>query len=199
MSLTLEDVFYCHERNSTFYLKDPFDTPEVYPIIIGENTIEKTTDYLYLAEGKGKKGRTCLAKKTKPKDIFTNLKKRHYIRIGEECPICLEGIFHKRDAQITECGHAFHYSCLQQYSYKDKTLHTCCPLCRKHFLRIDKNRYSRYSKRHLDILEDFWMNHKTGLPEMCFSEETREKVHATGTKSLKCNICRFYCSVITHK
>ena len=194
MSLTLEDVLYCHERNSLFYLKDPFDTPEVYTITIGENTIEKTTEYFYLTPGKGGNGRTCLAKRMKPKSIAENLKTRHYIKIGEECPICYEGIFHKRDAQLTECGHAFHYSCLRQYSYKNKSLHTCCPLCREPFSQIDKNRYSLYSSRYLDTLEDFWFNQKTRLPEMCISVKSKEKAHATGTDSQKCHICRVYCS-----
>jgi hypothetical protein len=191
-SLTLEDVFYCHERNSLFYLKDPFDIPEVYPLTIGENTIEKSTEYFFVTQG-GKGGRSCLAKEKKPKDIYANLQKRHYIKIGEECPICYEGIFHKRDAQLTDCGHAFHYSCLQQYCYSDKTLNTACPLCREPFYHIDKNRYSLYSPRFLDILEDFWMNSKTRLPEMCFSVVTNEKVHITGTENPKCHICRVYC------
>lgn len=193
MSLTLEDVLYCHERNSLIYLKDPFETPVVYPTIIGENSIEKSTDYFYLADGKGKNGRTCLAKRVKPKDIYANLRKRHYIRIGEECPICYEGIFHKRDAQLTDCGHAFHYSCLKKYSYTDPNVCSNCPLCREPFYGIDKNRYSHYKNCYLDTLEDFWMNLKTNNPEMCLSAKTNKKVHVTGTDPKKCHICRFYC------
>jgi len=193
MSLTLEDVFYCHERNSLWYLNSPFDTPKVYPVVIGENTIEKTTDHFCLEPRQGNGGRKCLVKRKIPKDIYANLKTRHYIRIGEECSICYEGIFHKRDAQLTDCGHAFHYSCLRQYSYSKKSLTTCCPLCREPIYHIDKNRYSSYSPCKLDMLEDFWLNHKTLLPEMCFSDITREKVHVTGTHGSSCRMCRQYC------
>lgn len=193
MSFTLEDVMYCHERNSRFHSKKEGRTPVVYPITIGENGIEKATDYYYMADGQGKNGKTYLAKKIKSKNIYTNLKKRHYIKIGEECPICYEGIFYKRDAQLTDCGHAFHYSCIQKYSYSNRGVFTDCPICREPICRIDKNRYSPYGKNFLDSLEDFWMNLKTNNPEMCLSNKTGKKVHITGTQHKKCHICKTYC------
>jgi len=197
MSVTLEDVLYCHERNSLLYLNLQKESPVVYPITIGNNTIEKTTDYYYWATGQGKNGRTCLAKRVQKNDIYDNLKKKHYIKIGEECPICYEGIFHKRDAQLTDCGHCFHYSCLQNYSYLNKNIDTSCPICRDPLTGIDKNKYSSYTViNYFDILDDFWMNHKTNIPETCISFKTKNKLHTTGFSQNTCNVCRNFCKPI---
>lgn len=35
-----------------------------------------------------------------------------YINPQEDCSICLEKICNKSDAYLTNCGHAFHKSCL---------------------------------------------------------------------------------------
>ena len=58
-------------------------------------------------------------KKTTRKSTITNLTQKNYIRIGEECPICYDDIVNKKQAFLTECGHAFHYECIQNY-YKYK-------------------------------------------------------------------------------
>ncbi len=60
---------------------------------------------------------------------------RQYIRIGEECPICYEGIFTQTNAFLTLCGHAFHRLCLMQ-SHQTASLELgrdlfLCPLCRE--------------------------------------------------------------------
>lgn len=192
MSLTLEDVFYCHEYDNKFYLKRRNNNP-IYPITIGINIIEKNIENYVLIQGK--KQRTYYKKVLIPKSIYENLKIKHYIRIGEECPICYEGIYHKKDAQLTECGHAFHFSCLQNYSYLNKKLCVNCPICREPYTEIDKKRYSIFSDKLLDTLEDFWMNHKTSLPNVCFSFAENEKLHLKGTKYPKCHSCKLYCSI----
>lgn len=190
-SLTVEDVLYCHERNSNVYLASPFEKQVVFPCSIGENTIEKQTEYFTVLTRNG--GKTCLAKHKVPKTVDANLRRRHYIPMGEECAICYEGIFHKRNAQLTDCGHAFHFSCIQQTVLSAKTAELGCPLCREPIYTIDKNRYSSYSTNFLDILEDFWMNLSTRIPEMCFSNKTHQKLHITGTHATQCNICCIYC------
>lgn len=46
--------------------------------------------------------------KNKKITIHENMKIKHYIKIGDECPICMDEIWTIRDAFLTECGHGFH-------------------------------------------------------------------------------------------
>lgn len=47
-----------------------------------------------------------------------------------DCPICVEGMVKGRAVFVSECGHAFHYACLQGY---DSTGELPCPICRTYF------------------------------------------------------------------
>lgn len=44
----------------------------------------------------------------------------------QSCPVCLD-IIEDKNSVVTECGHKFHFSCLQE-SLKSKN---SCPMCRK--------------------------------------------------------------------
>ncbi len=44
-----------------------------------------------------------------------------------ECPICMESITSTTNTTITDCGHAFHSSCIFRHIAKNNL----CPLCRK--------------------------------------------------------------------
>ena len=44
----------------------------------------------------------------------------------EECIICLEDL--KENIVILNCKHRYHYSCIQQWFFKKKSL--SCPMCR---------------------------------------------------------------------
>jgi hypothetical protein len=46
-----------------------------------------------------------------------------------ECPICYEDMGKGRAIFITECGHTYHFKCLQDF---DVTGESPCPLCRTH-------------------------------------------------------------------
>ena len=42
------------------------------------------------------------------KTIYDNLKIKHYNKLGEICPICLEEIWSSKEEFLTDCGHIFH-------------------------------------------------------------------------------------------
>ena len=46
-----------------------------------------------------------------------------------DCPICCERMEKGKAVFVTECGHAFHFACLQGY---DSTGELPCPICRAH-------------------------------------------------------------------
>jgi hypothetical protein len=80
-----------------------------------------------------------------------------YIPIGEMCPICLEGIYSKKNAYLTGCGHAFHKSCIQFVLRIRDHLNLLCPYCRSNLGRPEiKGRYGNTISE-LDCLENFWM------------------------------------------
>ena len=62
--------------------------------------------------------------RNKKRTIYDNIKTKHYIKIGETCSICLEEIWSKKDAFLTDCGHGFHASCINRYYYKNE--HATC-------------------------------------------------------------------------
>jgi len=156
--LTLEDIFYCHERNRDYYEDDEL---EVLSLSIGYSQIEKyKTDY---------KNKRKLKKK---KSILDNLKTKHYIQKGEECPICYEKIIYKSHAYLTNCGHSFHIECITNYyniNYSSEQL-GFCPLCRQDAGDEDgiKDIYINSSSAYcLDRLESFWNNIKITIPKKC--------------------------------
>jgi hypothetical protein len=105
------------------------------------------------------------------RNIYENLKVKHYIKIGDECPICYETINTNKDSYLTDCGHSFHYSCIINYDYNSiKNHNISCPICRQYMGNyIDiKDKYSN-SNNELDKLEDFENNMKIKLPNICFN------------------------------
>jgi rRNA processing protein Krr1/Pno1 len=60
------------------------------------------------------------------KDYITKIYSNKNNKSNESCPICLENLTPEVNYVKTECGHAFHFSCLSKcLSKKDS-----CPLCR---------------------------------------------------------------------
>jgi hypothetical protein len=109
-----------------------------------------------------------------PKTLQDNLKQKHYIQIGEECPICYEPINHKNSAFLTDCGHAFHYKCIIDHEYHNKMnfqkVNTVCPICRQnmgYYLELKNKYFNDCSK--LDQLENYNETIKYTNPEFCLS------------------------------
>ena len=83
---------------------------------------------------------TCESRLVRPMstigDIHTpcSASRRVYIRQGQSCAICLDGIWRRSDAWLLSCGHGFHFSCLKR-SFDAKMAQRArsvfrCPLCR---------------------------------------------------------------------
>jgi len=131
---------------------------------------------------------------------YNNLNHKHYIKIGEECPICLNPILHRKEAYLTDCAHSFHCHCIAsnyntnyEYGYK-------CPICRQDVGIFDdcKHRYSedKCISNSLDKLEDFWNNIDTDCPHKCYyvfsnGDTNYRTVHDLGMKQ-NCKRCKIY-------
>ena len=105
------------------------------------------------------------------KSLSENLQIKHYIKIGEECSICYEGIYTRRDAFLTDCGHSYHYSCIIKYDYANSFIDdgVYCPLCRQDmggYMDI-KDRFS-FIGNNLDRHDEFEFNNKFKLPKVCY-------------------------------
>lgn len=130
------------------------------------------------------------------KTIDENLKIKHYINIGDTCPICYDEINNKRNAFLTNCGHSFHYDCIINYDYANSfnsQYGVKCPICRDEMGSYEdlKDRYIK-SRNGLDILEDFEMNIKKKLPKVCFDIfRLKYNNHFFGMDYYNC----FYCQV----
>ena len=165
---TIEDIYHPNERNRWFYAEEG-ETLEVCPLNIvddiSNHEISKVKR-LYLKLRKN----GVYAKF--PKTVKENLKIKHYIKIGEECSICYEPIFFKKNAFLTDCGHAFHLSCIHNYEmaniYNDRGIF--CPMCRSDMgMYGDCGEIYYNSKKGLDKLEDFWNNISYTIPTTCFN------------------------------
>lgn len=107
--------------------------------------------------------------KNKKKSVYENMKIKHYIKIGDICPICMDEIWTIRDAFLTECGHGFHVSCMNNYCDKEKPENLSCPMCRCDIEFPDSlliNKY--YTTNFIDKLDDLWMNIHLIVPVKCF-------------------------------
>lgn len=178
---TLEDTFNDYDNN----------TIEISSDKQGDNKIAKYSiiDYdsdFYIYESYNRKVR---------RSIIENLQIKHYIKIGEECPICYENINHRKNAYLTDCGHAFHYNCIITYDYKNsfEKIGIHCPICRQDIGIYDniKDKY-RKSNNSLDNLEDFEMNIKKKLPKVCYNfHQLKYNNHFHRMNYFTC----FYCSI----
>jgi hypothetical protein len=151
-SITLDDIYHCGERNRWIY--DDFQ--EVYPLTIGETQLDKYIE---------------INNKTTRKSTIKNLKQKNYIRIGEECPICYDDIVNKKQAFLTECGHAFHYECIQNYYNSDYIKFGWCPMCRQDTGDCGrlKRLYCNSSNNKMDKYENFWNEINILLPDKCYT------------------------------
>jgi len=106
------------------------------------------------------------------KNIYDNLKIKHYIKFGEECPICYDKIIHRNNAFLTDCGHSFHYSCIMTYDYNNAFMDNgiSCPCCRSD-MGLYENLKDKFknSLNNFDILEDFERNIKIKTPKICYN------------------------------
>jgi hypothetical protein len=114
--------------------------------------------------------------------------------MGETCSICLEEIWRRKDAFLTDCGHSFHIQCIINYDYKYsfEKMGVFCPLCRcdmGNYLDF-RDRY-KYSRNTLDILEDFENNKDLRLPQICYNYNERYyNKHFYGNRFKDCSYCR---------
>jgi hypothetical protein len=148
---TAEDVFWLYERNKNYYANcaniGKMDT-------CPEKVDEKC--YCHYNELVNPKviGIT---------DVKCSMKRKTYIKQGQECPICLDPIMRKSEAHLTSCGHGFHKLCmfkLLDLKCKDKKGSSIqCPICRCNgCLPCFPEKYNVFSfdLNELDKLEDFW-------------------------------------------
>jgi hypothetical protein len=176
-SLTLEDIFDDYHNNKICISCNKQ----------GDNAISKFNMEYY-------DGGSFIYRRKIRKNAITNLKIKHYIKIGDCCSICFDEINHRRDAFLTDCGHSFHYSCIMNYEYK--TYFTIngilCPICRQDMGNYNdiKNIY-HYSKNEIDKLINFETNYKTKIPKICFdlfNLKFNDHFHLTHYNS--CIFCR---------
>ena len=154
MSAELINIFYRHENDRwwSYIDEDRCDNIEVAPFDIDEHM----DDYHLL---------------------YPFMTVKHYIKIGDECSICLDPIIHKTYAFLTECGHSFHRKCMYQLCIYSKNNGLKCPICRSGLLISLNINYSsiiptKYcnissSKRSLDKLEVFWNHFDLLHPHIC--------------------------------
>lgn len=124
-----------------------------------------------------------------------SLKIKRYIKQFEECPICYDPISHKSNAYLSECGHAFHKSCIYN-AYESKQLTKLysafrCPMCRSMIGGDVYNFPQKYNCidvkciNYLDELENFEIMRRYAMPSICIYG------HYLGMK-LDCNNCELY-------
>lgn len=128
------------------------------------------------------------------RNIIDNLQIKHYIKFGDTCSICLDNIFIRNNAFLTDCGHSFHYNCIINYDFINSFNNNGikCPLCRQDMGIYDnlKDRYK--NKNSFDNLQDFEMNIKNKLPKICFNFHTlKYNNHFYGLNYFNC----FYCQI----
>lgn len=96
-------------------------------------------------------------------DVKCDVKRKTYIKPGQECPVCFDPILKKSDAYLTACGHGFHKLCMFNVFHNtwkiNKYADFKCPICRC-LLGIPyiPEKYNTFSLEinGLDKLEDFW-------------------------------------------
>ena len=177
--ITLDDIFHCDERNRWVY----DDDLDVYPIIIGHSLLEKYKKSY---------------KKINKISVKTNLNRKNYILVGEECPICYEPILTKKQAFLTDCSHGFHYNCIQTSYNLNYEKFAECPICRQDigdFENLKQLYYQGSSARNkMDKYENFWNNIHTLIPEKCYwtnSNESIINIHNFGMNKNCYNCIRF--------
>lgn len=195
MSITVEDTFN-HEQARRIWemYEDPEEcnTPKVrFPHTImndGEHGYQKTkTVYV---DKINKFGRHIRCRKEVPKTFSENIYIKHYIKVGEECPICYEQIWHRKNAYLTICGHSFHKSCLYTFWFKNIHQDFSCPMCRTdEGGEVWEDDFIRYRE-----IDKYVENRELLRPAFCTKEDNDFNdivPHVCGTKK-KCKVCTNY-------
>ena len=186
---TTDDIFWIYERNSYIYS------------VCEETKNDKTCKNDYHEDSNCKEcfcHSEAIVHPIMIGYIWTpcRMNKKSYIKIGEECPICMEPIIHKKNAYLTCCGHSFHRKCILKLNetngLNDFTQLTC-PICRDHQGSYEENnRYGYNTKNGLDKLEEFSINKDYQSCEICdFSDLKSGKNHYVGMNK-NCHRCQTY-------
>ena len=109
-------------------------------------------------------------------------KDKLYIKIMDECPICLESIASKKNAYLTNCGHAFHKTCIHELVFNN--VNASCPVCRNIHgigpVNLFSDDYHRYKNKNDDY--EFYGEFK--YPRYC-----TECWKIEGSNNNNCLIC----------
>lgn len=189
---TTEDVYYLYERNKTVYDNCKFNGKQCPSEIYGVYCDCQRENEPVLPITIGDQCVPC------------DIKRKVYIKPGEECAICLENIIKKSEAYLTSCGHSFHKLCaFKVFETKSQNKHTfSCPICRarlgypEFYCRYtcvfkkanhEANQEETDKLFYLDLLEEFWLSKDFITPQMCRNGHN----HALGMKN-GCSICLKY-------
>lgn len=128
-----------------------------------------------------------------------SINRRCYIGFGEQCPICIQPILHKKTAWLTPCGHAFHRKCLlyafRHYLELDIAYSNVmpCPICRKELTNCCIGEYTTPHYHvpiydlvnELDSLENFWTDIEDKVSVKC-----PKCTHILGSNAAGCEKCK---------
>lgn len=165
MAATAEDVFSLYERNFDFY----FDCNKTGKI---DTCPTSWKGYCYCFYSQ-----PLLPITIGNTGICCNIKRKCYIKPGEECPICMDPIITKSTAYLTSCGHSFHKLCIfksmeKKWSEKYGSNFNC-PMCRTNLGMDIHDINERYNfnieqhRSHLDNLENFWFKKEFTIAYIC--------------------------------
>lgn len=128
-------------------------------------------------------------------EVPCNIKRKCYIKPGEECPICMESITNKSNAYLTCCGHSFHKKCIfksmETFWQHNYAKNFKCPMCRTNLgmdIHAINERYTiNDNSGYLDELENFWFKKDFRMAHTCRNNYD----HYLGMKK-DCSHCRKY-------
>lgn len=199
MSITVDDTFNVNDAdkraNNLYELCDTCELDEFRDIedLLDEDEIA-SFEHKIGRWGQHPKYEHKIERENGEDEVINDpLKIKHYIKYGEECPICLEGITSRKNSFLTDCGHSFHKSCIMKHK-----LHNFngidCPVCRS-----DVNTDSPFSfginrgdASSWNGINNIIMKNEL-IPHMCY-----ERIgwygypHITGTNKLNCFQCCNY-------
>lgn len=111
------------------------------------------------------------------------------------CPICLMLINKYNNAYLTECGHAYHKTCIMtalEYSCKSLLhIRLNCSLCRKNLdvISIEESVQMFDINNVLDEVDNFWLTIQYNMRDICIaSTKTNRHFYACDKMCKICNI-----------
>jgi len=193
---TTEDILNPYDRNLWFYNQDENIHVDVMPLNFCcdmEGSKHDITKFKFKVDKNYKS-----YKSNEKNEIHELLRVKHYIKIGEECPICYEPIYTKKTALLSDCGHCFHNYCIAERDkiteLNFKSLLGQCPYCRQSMgmYECEKIRYQTLEgpTKYSDAIENYWDNCNLLLPMTCEPYLIIEK-HYLGFKK-DCTKCKNY-------